>query len=117
MLVQLLNGWAAPEPAWWLNLQAHPDVIRNGLDRKVHGYTAESVPLIRADEAHGLGFTGRGATVAVLDIPELPATAVVIGGGLLGLEAASVGAAAGVPALRSGGAILASGFPGRAALP
>ena len=21
-----MNGWAAPEPAWWLNLQAHPDV-------------------------------------------------------------------------------------------
>jgi subtilisin family serine protease len=48
-------------------LEAHPDVLRIGLDRKVHGYTAESVPLIRADEAHGLGFTGRGVTVAVLD--------------------------------------------------
>ena len=21
-----MNGWAAPEPAWWLNVQAHPDV-------------------------------------------------------------------------------------------
>ncbi|MET8153265.1 nitroreductase/quinone reductase family protein [Actinoplanes sp. NPDC049668] len=21
-----MNGWGAPEPAWWLNLQAHPDV-------------------------------------------------------------------------------------------
>ena len=20
-----MNGWAAPEPAWWLNLQSHPD--------------------------------------------------------------------------------------------
>lgn len=20
-----MNGWAAPEPAWWLNLRAHPD--------------------------------------------------------------------------------------------
>lgn len=20
-----MNGWAAPEPAWWLNLQEHPD--------------------------------------------------------------------------------------------
>ena len=19
-----MNGWAEPEPAWWLNLQAHP---------------------------------------------------------------------------------------------
>lgn len=21
-----MNGWAEPDPAWWLNLQAHPDV-------------------------------------------------------------------------------------------
>jgi F420H(2)-dependent quinone reductase len=21
-----MNGWGEPEPAWWLNLQAHPDV-------------------------------------------------------------------------------------------
>jgi deazaflavin-dependent oxidoreductase (nitroreductase family) len=20
-----MNGWAEPEPAWWLNLQAHPN--------------------------------------------------------------------------------------------
>jgi deazaflavin-dependent oxidoreductase (nitroreductase family) len=20
-----MNGWGDPEPAWWLNLQAHPD--------------------------------------------------------------------------------------------
>jgi len=22
-----MNGWADPEPAWWLNLQAHPRAI------------------------------------------------------------------------------------------
>lgn len=22
-----MNGWGDPEPAWWLNLQAHPDAI------------------------------------------------------------------------------------------
>lgn len=22
-----MNGWGAPEPAWWLNLQAHPDAV------------------------------------------------------------------------------------------
>ena len=22
-----MNGWAGPEPAWWLNLQAHPDTV------------------------------------------------------------------------------------------
>ena len=42
-------------------------MVRIGLDRKVNGYTAESVPMIRADEVRALGFTGRGSTVAVLD--------------------------------------------------
>jgi hypothetical protein len=22
-----MNGWADPEPAWWLNLQANPDAV------------------------------------------------------------------------------------------
>jgi F420H(2)-dependent quinone reductase len=28
-----MNGWSSPEPAWWLNLQAHPDArveLKNG---------------------------------------------------------------------------------------
>ena len=25
VIVPAMNGWADPEPAWWLNLQAHPD--------------------------------------------------------------------------------------------
>ena len=25
LLVPAMNGWADPEPAWWLNLQANPD--------------------------------------------------------------------------------------------
>ena len=25
LLTMAMNGWADPEPAWWLNLQAHPD--------------------------------------------------------------------------------------------
>jgi subtilisin family serine protease len=65
---QYVNGFAGElSQAGLARLQAHPDVLRIGLDRQVHGYTAESVPMIRADEAHGLGFTGRGVTVAVLD--------------------------------------------------
>lgn len=24
LVTMAMNGWAAPEPAWWLNLQAHP---------------------------------------------------------------------------------------------
>ncbi len=26
IVTMAMNGWAAPEPAWWLNLQANPDV-------------------------------------------------------------------------------------------
>ena len=25
LVTMAMNGWGAPEPAWWLNLQAHPD--------------------------------------------------------------------------------------------
>jgi deazaflavin-dependent oxidoreductase (nitroreductase family) len=25
LVVPAMNGWADPEPAWWLNLQAHPE--------------------------------------------------------------------------------------------
>jgi deazaflavin-dependent oxidoreductase (nitroreductase family) len=38
-----MNGWAEAEPAWWLNLQAHPDTtveLRDGL-RDVRGRSAE----------------------------------------------------------------------------
>jgi deazaflavin-dependent oxidoreductase (nitroreductase family) len=27
LVTMAMNGWADPEPAWWLNLQAQPDVI------------------------------------------------------------------------------------------
>ena len=38
-----MNGWADPEPAWWLNLQAHPDVTVDlpGGHRQVRGRVAE----------------------------------------------------------------------------
>jgi deazaflavin-dependent oxidoreductase (nitroreductase family) len=38
-----MNGWASPEPAWWLNLQAHPDTVVELKDgtRAVHGRAAE----------------------------------------------------------------------------
>ncbi|HMQ25240.1 MAG TPA: nitroreductase/quinone reductase family protein [Acidimicrobiales bacterium] len=26
VVTMAMNGWGEPEPAWWLNLQAHPDV-------------------------------------------------------------------------------------------
>ena len=44
-----MNGWDAPEPAWWLNLLAHPDadaVLRDG-QRPVHGRAAEGAERTR----------------------------------------------------------------------
>ena len=37
-----MNGWGAGEPAWWLNLQAHPDATVDLVDghRAVRGYAA-----------------------------------------------------------------------------
>ena len=26
LVTMAMNGWGDPEPAWWLNLQAHPEV-------------------------------------------------------------------------------------------
>ncbi len=38
-----MNGWASPEPAWWLNLQAEPDTVVELKDgpRAVRGRAAE----------------------------------------------------------------------------
>jgi deazaflavin-dependent oxidoreductase (nitroreductase family) len=38
-----MNGWATAEPAWWLNLQANPDVVVELADgrRAVRGRSAE----------------------------------------------------------------------------
>ena len=38
-----MNGWAEAEPAWWLNLQAHPDTVVELPDgpRAVRGRAAE----------------------------------------------------------------------------
>ena len=38
-----MNGWADPEPAWWLNLQAQPDATVDlpGGPRAVHGRAAD----------------------------------------------------------------------------
>jgi len=38
-----MNGWGAPEPAWWLNLQAHPEAVvelPRGIRREVLGRAA-----------------------------------------------------------------------------
>ena len=38
-----MNGWADPEPAWWLNLQAHPETVVDlpGGSRAVRARAAE----------------------------------------------------------------------------
>lgn len=38
-----MNGWADPEPSWWLNLQAHPEATVDVTDgqRTVQGRAAE----------------------------------------------------------------------------
>jgi F420H(2)-dependent quinone reductase len=33
LVTMAMNGWGAPEPAWWLNLQAHPDTTVELPDR------------------------------------------------------------------------------------
>jgi F420H(2)-dependent quinone reductase len=38
-----MNGWGAAEPAWWLNLQAHPEAVvelADGIKREVFGRAA-----------------------------------------------------------------------------
>jgi deazaflavin-dependent oxidoreductase (nitroreductase family) len=38
-----MNGWGAAEPAWWLNLQAHPEAVvelAGGIQREVAGRAA-----------------------------------------------------------------------------
>lgn len=27
LVTMAMNGWGAPEPAWWLNLKAHPEAV------------------------------------------------------------------------------------------
>ena len=43
LITMAMNGWADAEPAWWLNLQAHPDVTVDlpGGSRAVHARAAD----------------------------------------------------------------------------
>jgi len=43
LVTMAMNGWGAAEPAWWLNLQAHPEAIvelAGGIRREVLGRAA-----------------------------------------------------------------------------
>ena len=44
LVTMAMNGWGPAEPAWWLNLQAHPDAVVElaSRDRRdVHGRAAQ----------------------------------------------------------------------------
>jgi F420H(2)-dependent quinone reductase len=43
LITMAMNGWDAAEPAWWLNLQDHPDAIAETRDgtRQVHARRAQ----------------------------------------------------------------------------
>lgn len=43
LVTMAMNGWGAADPAWWLNLQAHPDATAQTKDgvRRVHARPAE----------------------------------------------------------------------------
>jgi deazaflavin-dependent oxidoreductase (nitroreductase family) len=43
LVTMAMNGWADPEPAWWLNLEAQPDVTVDLADgpRPVHARAAD----------------------------------------------------------------------------
>ena len=43
LITMAMNGWGAAEPAWWLNLQAHPEAaveLARGMRREVLGRAA-----------------------------------------------------------------------------
>lgn len=48
-------------------LAEHPDVLRVDLDVPVYKGLAEALPLIKVDQVHARGVTGRGVVLAVLD--------------------------------------------------
>lgn len=81
LAVLAMNGWGQPDPAWWLNLQAHPDATvepkggerRNVRARAAVGEERERL-LRRLDEAEGdadlnayLALRSRETAVVVLE--------------------------------------------------
>jgi deazaflavin-dependent oxidoreductase (nitroreductase family) len=44
ILVAAMNGWMDPEPAWWLNLQAHPEGTIQLPDGEIRAVTARAAP-------------------------------------------------------------------------
>ena len=74
-----MNGWADAEPAWWLNLQAHPDAIvelKNG-SRAVRARAAEGEERVRL-WAKVRGYSGYGDNVDAYAALRSSETAVVV---------------------------------------
>ena len=45
LVTMAMNGWGPAEPAWWLNLQAHPEAVvelAGGVTREVRGRAASA---------------------------------------------------------------------------
>jgi F420H(2)-dependent quinone reductase len=49
LITMAMNGWGKDEPAWWLNLQAHPDARVDLVDgpRTVHAHAATGDERVR----------------------------------------------------------------------
>ena len=77
MFTLAMNGWADPEPAWWLNLQAHPDTQVDLVDgrRLVRGRVAVGEERARLWSRFGGGLWGDLETFAARRSRE---TAVVV---------------------------------------
>jgi Subtilase family/Divergent InlB B-repeat domain/PASTA domain len=64
--VNAVSGWITADGLD--RLAADPAVLRIGLDGGAgHSADDQSTPLIHADQAHAMGYTGSGVTVGVLD--------------------------------------------------
>src|SRR5919199_4525167 len=74
-----MNGWADAEPAWWLNLQAHPDATVDLPDgpRAVQARAAAGAGRPRL-WARVRGYPGRGGDLDALAARRAKETAVVV---------------------------------------
>ena len=79
LVTMAMNGWAAAEPAWWLNLQAHPDatVDLHGGSRAVRARAAVGAERERL-WARFRDFPGWGADLDALAARRPTETAVVV---------------------------------------
>ncbi len=76
LITMAMNGWRDADPAWWLNLQAHPDAtveLTDGM-RAIHGRAAQG------DERERLWsrWRGMGDDVDGYATRRPPGTAVVV---------------------------------------